>query len=152
MGIIRQVTLTDYPLLVISKSGSGIGTATSATSGINCGSQCTATYGSGTLLTLAASADPGSTFVGWSGGGCSGINACTGTLNANTQITARFVLKGDIDNDGTVTLPDAIMALQIMSGKILVQTVYKESNVNNNDNKFGLEDLIYILQKVAGIR
>jgi len=138
--------------LVISKSGSGIGTATSATSGINCGSQCTATYGSGTLLTLAASADPGSTFVGWSGGGCSGINACTGTLNANTQITARFVLKGDIDNDGTVTLPDAIMALQIMSGKILVQTVYKESNVNNNDNKFGLEDLIYILQKVAGIR
>ena len=44
-----------------------------------------------------------------------------------------------------------IKSTQIMSGFSLTQTLYKESDVSNDD-KFGNEDVIYILQKVAGIR
>lgn len=33
----------------------------------------------------------GSTFAGWSGGGCGGIDGCTLTLSADTTVTASFV-------------------------------------------------------------
>jgi hypothetical protein len=41
---------------------------------------------------LAAAATSGSTFAGWSGGGCSGANGCTLTLSADTTVTASFVV------------------------------------------------------------
>jgi beta-lactam-binding protein with PASTA domain len=37
-----------------------------------------------------ATADPGSTFTGWSGGGCSGTSNCVVTLNSDTAVTATF--------------------------------------------------------------
>ena len=39
---------------------------------------------------LTATADPGSTFAGWSGGGCSGTATCTVTMNSDTAVTATF--------------------------------------------------------------
>ncbi len=53
--------------LSIQKSGSGSGTVTSNPAGINCGSDCSEPYTSGTIVTLAATPDAGSTFAGWSG-------------------------------------------------------------------------------------
>jgi hypothetical protein len=41
-------------------------------------------------VTLTARADLGSSFGGWSGGGCSGTGTCVVTLNANTTVTATF--------------------------------------------------------------
>ena len=58
--------------LTVSKGGTGSGTVTSSPAGINCGSTCSATYNSGTSVTLTAAAASGSTFGGWSG-------ACSGT-------------------------------------------------------------------------
>ena len=78
--------------LTVTKSGTGNGTVTSTSPGINCGSTCTASYTEGTNVTLTALADAGSTFVGWSGGGCSGTGPCTISLNSDTTITASFVL------------------------------------------------------------
>jgi hypothetical protein len=75
--------------LVITRNGTGAGTVTSTPAGITCGSACTETVGAGASVTLGAAAASGSTFSGWSGG-CSGIAACTVTLNADTTVIATF--------------------------------------------------------------
>ena len=78
--------------LTVNKSGTGLGTVTSSPGGINCGVTCSASYDSGTVVTLTATPLPGSTFVGWSGG-CSGTGPCTVTMNAATTVTAIFNLQ-----------------------------------------------------------
>ena len=75
-------------LLVISNPGPGQGTVSG--SGISCGTTCLAAYNAGTVVSLSAAAAPGSTFDGWSGGGCSGTGLCTVTMNANSTIRATF--------------------------------------------------------------
>ncbi|CAK0761782.1 hypothetical protein CCP3SC15_270010 [Gammaproteobacteria bacterium] len=74
----------------VSKAGTGTGTVTSNPAGINCGGDCMGSYSSGTNVTLTATPDSGSTFVGWSGGGCSGAGNCVVTMNAAQTITATF--------------------------------------------------------------
>jgi hypothetical protein len=76
--------------LTVSKAGTGSGTVTSAPAGINCGTSCAASYASGKAVLLTGVATPGSTFTGWSGGGCSGPGTCTVTLSAATTVTATF--------------------------------------------------------------
>jgi type VI secretion system protein ImpK len=51
----------------VARGGSGSGTVTSMPDGIACGSNCTATYASGTKVALQAAPAPGSVFSGWSG-------------------------------------------------------------------------------------
>ncbi len=75
-------------LLMISNPGPGQGTVSG--SGISCGDTCLAAYNAGTVVSLSATAAPGSTFDGWSGGGCSGTGLCTVTMNANMTIAANF--------------------------------------------------------------
>src|SRR5439155_1716926 len=61
--------------------------------GITCGTTCAAAsadYDSGTVVTLTATAAGGSTFAGWSGGGCSGTSPCTVTMTAARTVTATF--------------------------------------------------------------
>ncbi len=67
----------------------GTGTVTSAPAGINCGATCSARYMDGTSITLTAVADPGSRFVGFTGG-CVGASPCTFTFNGDTTVTATF--------------------------------------------------------------
>src|SRR5439155_65795 len=58
--------------LTVSKTGTGSGTVTSSPAGISCGTTCSASFTSGTMVTLTAAPAAGSTFTGWSGGGCAG--------------------------------------------------------------------------------
>ncbi|MCU1349994.1 MAG: hypothetical protein JWO56_3024 [Acidobacteria bacterium] len=51
-------------------------------------------YASGTQVLLTATAASGSTFAGWSGGGCSGTGSCTVTMNSDITVTATFNLSG----------------------------------------------------------
>jgi PKD repeat protein/murein DD-endopeptidase MepM/ murein hydrolase activator NlpD len=76
--------------LTISKTGIGSGTVTSSPAGINCGADCSETYASSTNVTLTAIPMSGSTFTGWSGGGCSGTGTCIVTMSTNTSVTANF--------------------------------------------------------------
>jgi len=76
--------------LVISKSGTGVGTVTSSDGKINCGSDCTETYPGSTEVTLTAAAASGSTFACWSGGGCSGTGQCVTTVTGNVTVNAVF--------------------------------------------------------------
>jgi phospholipase C len=64
----------------------------SAPAGILCGTTCSATYAAGTAVTLTATPAIGSTFTGWSGGGCAGTAACTLAAKAPVTVTATFSL------------------------------------------------------------
>ena len=75
--------------LTVTKAGAGTGTVTGT--GINCGSDCSETYDSGTIVTLTAMATAGSTFAGW-GDACTGAAAtCTVTMNAAKTVAATFI-------------------------------------------------------------
>lgn len=84
------VRTADLFTLTVNRSGAGSGTVTSSPAGISCGSTCSASFNSGTSVTLTASAASGSVFAGWSGGGCSGTGTCTVTMNAARSVTATF--------------------------------------------------------------
>ncbi|NJL27916.1 MAG: VCBS repeat-containing protein [Thermoanaerobaculia bacterium] len=91
MTMPRSVTATfnlESFLLTVNKTGGGSGTVTSSPAGINCGGDCTESYAGGTMVTLTATADAGSVFSGWSGGGCSGTAPCVVTMNAAQTVTA----------------------------------------------------------------
>lgn len=81
------------PVLSISKAGEGQGTVTSSTPGIACGPTCTASFSPGTVITLTATPDAASVFVGWSGSGCSGDATCQVTMNQARAVTASFEVK-----------------------------------------------------------
>jgi hypothetical protein len=86
-----QMRAVAVPLrqLTVSKGGSGAGTIASTLAGISCGSTCSRRFEKGTSIALTATPE-GSTFLGWSGGGCSGTGPCQVTLNADTAVTATF--------------------------------------------------------------
>jgi Ca2+-binding RTX toxin-like protein len=76
--------------LTVAMSGSGDGHVSSSPSGIDCGSDCSESYLFGTTVTLTAEADADSSFAGWSGGGCSGTEACVVTMDEDVSVTALF--------------------------------------------------------------
>lgn len=77
--------------LTVTKTGSGAGAVTSSPAGISCDSTCSAPFAA-VPVTLTATAQAGSVFSGWSGGGCSGTGACHLQLSGDKQVTARFTL------------------------------------------------------------
>lgn len=76
--------------LIVFRSGTGAGTVTSQSTDINCGAYCNKTYASATQIILTATPESGSSFVSWSGGGCSGAGKCLVTMDANKTINATF--------------------------------------------------------------
>lgn len=96
MDAAKTVSARFIPLLptltakIADVSNPGTGTITSAPAGINCPIECTKSFANGTVITLAATADSGSSFVGWLGGGCSGTGLCVVTLDNFTTVSAMF--------------------------------------------------------------
>src|SRR6266568_62221 len=80
--------------LTVSKTDLGGGTVTSSPAGINCGSTCSATYVSGTTVTLTATPDLLSGFGGWSGCDSVSGNTCTVDMISARSVTADFRLLG----------------------------------------------------------
>jgi uncharacterized repeat protein (TIGR02543 family) len=98
----------------------------------------------------------GYAFTAWNtlanGSGASQATASTFNMgSANVTLYAQWKMYADINHDEHVNLADAILALQVLAGIAPQQTVYKEADVNN-DGKIGLQEVIYILQKVADTR
>jgi phospholipase C len=90
-----QVTATfnvnqTVPTLTVSLAGSGTGVVASNPAGINCPPTCSASFNSGTSVTLTETPGTSSGFAGW-GGACSGFSStCVLTLTANEQASATF--------------------------------------------------------------
>ncbi|MDM8524144.1 hypothetical protein QUF80_12310 [Desulfococcaceae bacterium HSG8] len=66
------------------------------------------------------------------------------------NITLEFDGKGDINEDGGIDLTDAILALRIMAGLQvpISEDVLVKAALSEEDQKIGLSESIYILQKV----
>jgi len=96
-------------LLSAAVDGTGSGDVTSNPAGISCPGDCSESYDYGAVVTLTASADPGSGFTGWEGA-CSGDGDCVVTMTASRNVTATFELNFETLNvsidgngDGSVT-------------------------------------------------
>jgi len=88
-GSLLQVALTPWALTV-NRSGAGAGRVVSAPGGVDCGSTCVGSFVDGTLVSLAATPDPGSRFAGWSGA-CSGTGpGCSVSMDAALTVGATF--------------------------------------------------------------
>jgi len=94
MSAARSVTAT-FALqrftLSVSKAGIIGGTVASSDGGINCGATCSAAYNSGTTVTLTATPNLLSIFIGWSGCDAVSDTTCTVTMNAARSVTADFL-------------------------------------------------------------
>jgi hypothetical protein len=109
--------------LTVDKFGNGTGRVTSNPAGINCGDDCSETFAYGSLVTITAQADIGSTFTGWSGG-CPGTDPeCVLTMDGDITVTATFCLppqlsvsEGSIGTQLTITGSD----FGAKQGKVLI--------------------------------
>lgn len=83
----------------------GTGTVTSSPAGINCPSNCSASFAPGTSVTLTATAGSGFAFTGYSGA-CSG-STCQLSLSSNQSVSATFTptpqLTVTVTGQGTIT-------------------------------------------------
>lgn len=100
-SVIANFTAVPTGVLSIAKIGTGSGTITRTGGAINCGSTCTEILPAGSTVSLTASAASGSTFVGWSGGTCTGTGSCAFSLNANATVNAQF----NLISGGATTTP-----------------------------------------------
>lgn len=102
MSAARSVTATftrmAFSLTVTRTYG---GTVASSPAGIYCGVACSAAFDAGTVVTLTAASDADSTFVGWSGGACSGTGSCTISMTSAKFVSAQFTLPLSITKAGT---------------------------------------------------
>jgi hypothetical protein len=71
--------------------------------------------------------------------------------NTMGRATPAPVNTGDVDGDLDVDLADAIAATRILTGLGFGQDIAPEADVNG-DGKIGSEEIIWILQKVSGLR
>jgi len=113
--------------LNIGLAGTGTGKVTSTPAGIDCGADCDESFTSGAQVTLNAEPGAGSTFSGWSGGGCSGTGACVATMDASKTVTATFAGDGsvstwqsadvpkDLQDNATVTSTLPVTATELIS-------------------------------------
>lgn len=78
--------------LSAAKLGSGSGLVSAMETALDCGEICSTSLKPGETVTLAATPTPGSTFLGWSGAGCSGTGICEVSMNSDQSVTAVFSL------------------------------------------------------------
>jgi hypothetical protein len=131
--------------LAVSLNGTGTGSVTGT--GINCPGTCSNSYPSGTMVTLTATPAAGSSFSGWSGGGCSGTGTCTVTMSADQNVTATFDTSGSGGGGGggsgggggggTTTLPPVTTIGSHPKAKVTTQAATARVKFTFSSNETG---------------
>ena len=83
-------TFITYPLK-ISKQGVGSGLVSSSDGLIQCGASCSVNYDPGSVVTLTATPDIGSRFLGWGVSSCIGTGSCSLTMSAARTVSPTFI-------------------------------------------------------------
>lgn len=81
----------------LSVSKAGPGTVTSKPAGIDCGTQCQASFNHGTSVTLTPVPAAGATFAGWKGACTNTTGPCVVRMTAKTTVTATFTGNSSVD-------------------------------------------------------
>jgi subtilisin family serine protease len=87
-GALALIPASATPTLTVLKGGNGGATITGT--GISCGSDCTESYASGTMVTLTATPLYASTLTGWSNCDAPSGNTCTMTMSTSKTVTANL--------------------------------------------------------------
>ncbi len=94
--ILTVIPITTLPILTVLPTSfslnlvtNGSGTVSSSPGGLNCGATCSASFATGTSVTLHASPGSGYAISSWSGGGCSGTSS-TCTVSTGGTVTVTF--------------------------------------------------------------
>lgn len=106
----ESYNITAHSLSVVFQ-GAGNGTVSFST-GDSCTAYCTRRLPSGTTAVLTATPAAGSTFGGWTGGGCSGTSVCTVTLDDDVVITALLDLPPAADFSASITSGNAPLTVK----------------------------------------
>jgi hypothetical protein len=77
---------------------------------------------------------------------CQTDHFSTWALITSKSVSTGEAETGDINNDGSVNLKDAILAMKVCAGS--ASFAYKEADVNG-DGKIGMNEAIYILKKLV---
>jgi len=129
-------------VLTVVVGGAGGGTVTSAPAGISCtqgGSGCVASFPYGTSVSLTAST--GALFTGWTGA-CSGVGACTVTLDQARGVGATF-----LPNPQVITMVSAALT----GGAGVPAAVQAALDATGNHNGvFDLGDLVALVERTPG--
>jgi hypothetical protein len=106
----------------LEATGLGTGKVTSAPSGVNWPQNRGAPFSPGSQVTLTATPDAGSKFVGWSGGACSGTGDCTVTVNGRVNVVAQFTpaLSGGTTASAGIT---RVAVAKTRSGRVVRATL-----------------------------
>ncbi|MEO8137690.1 MAG: hypothetical protein ABI831_27375, partial [Betaproteobacteria bacterium] len=116
-----NVTTQASGTLTVTKGGQGSGTVTSNPPGIDCGLDCTETYGIMTPVALTATPASGSMFMGWLGA-CIGTGPCNFNVDTATSVSATFAPDTvppsiDIDGNGSYdALTDGLLLIRYLFG------------------------------------
>ncbi len=132
-------------LTIGPNTGPGAGTVTSDPRGINCGSNCFESYAPETVVTLTATPEEGSTFEGWTGGGCpSRPEPCVVVMDRDRTVSPRFdgltfpvTITSLGDGGGRVTFgPDGIDCTSTCTRRFAPETMLELIAVPNSDSGF----------------
>ena len=70
---------------------------------------------------------------------------------APKKVVTSWKKDGDINGNGALDLTDAIISLQVSANINPTENVYTAADVNGNE-KIGIEETVYILEKMVGLR
>ena len=116
-----------YPLTV---NISGQGKVMSDPIGIDCGTDCTENYTTGTKVTLTATPAAGYSFTGWSEASCTGTTpTCNVSMTAAKNVKATFNLIPSTNPAGTTT---GLTNTKVTCANISTNKAYKATLINNN--------------------
>ncbi|HTM20670.1 MAG TPA: hypothetical protein VL172_09190, partial [Kofleriaceae bacterium] len=90
-SVIATFSLISYAVN-LTVAGAGSGSVSSSPAGIACPGDCTQSWAYGTVVTLTAAADPGSTFAGWTGCDAPSGATCTVTVSGIENVSASFAV------------------------------------------------------------
>lgn len=96
-GLANPTSTSNSIQLTVTAPAAGSGTVTSTPAGINCPTTCTASFSSGTSVSLSETPGTNYVFSGWTGA-CSGTTTCSVTLTAAESVGANFTLGGTLQS------------------------------------------------------
>jgi uncharacterized repeat protein (TIGR01451 family)/uncharacterized protein (TIGR03382 family) len=134
IGTLHTLTVEKDP------AGQGSGTLVSSPAALLCDPTCAtrgADFREGSLVSLTATAAPGSVFAGWSGGCTGTTNPCTLTVNAAATVTARFdvltyPLISSSGPGGTVSCPSPVAHGQSVTCTVTPTPGYTLTSLTDN--------------------